>query len=160
MIPPESRSAAAVPARTWDPRFYWLSTGLLCLIFTGSAVWSILDPAGTRIQTEDLGFPGYTVYPLAVAKLLGVAVVLWGRSRTLTGFAFAGFLYDLVLALSGHIAQREAYGLVALLTLGVWTAAYLADRQRYGRPSMLGGSSVRSLRAVPRRADAPRVPAR
>lgn len=114
------------------PRTYWIATGLLCLVFAVSVLLTVLDPGGTREQTVELGYPGWAIYPLAAAKAAGVAVVLWGRSRTLTGFAFAGFLYDLVLALAAHIAERQAYGLVAMIGLAVWTAAFLADRQRFG----------------------------
>lgn len=124
----QKSSSAQVRGR----RLYWVATGLLCLIFVYSGVWSFVDPEGTRIETVRLGFPGYVVYPLAIAKLLGVAVILWGRSRTLTGFAFAGFLYDLILALSAHIALRESYGWVDVFALLAWTGAYLADRQRFG----------------------------
>lgn len=113
-------------------RRYWVVTGLFVTIFFYSAVWALVDPVGTRIDTVDLGFPGYSVYPLAIAKLLGLAVILWGRSRTLTGFAFAGFLYDVLLALSAHIVQRDpGEGSLALFALVVTVAAWRVDRQRF-----------------------------
>lgn len=112
-------------------RLYWVATGLFCFMFIYSAVWTIVDPVGTRIETVRLGFPAYVIYPLAAAKLLGVAVIVWGRLRTLSGFAFAGFLYDLLLALSAHVALRESYGWVAAFGLVLWGCAFWVDRRRY-----------------------------
>jgi hypothetical protein len=114
-----------------DRRLHLVVTGLFVAIFLYSAVWALVDPAGTRIDNVDLGFPAYMVYPLAIAKLAGLAVILLGGSRTLTDLAFAGFLYDLLLALSAHVVQRDpARGLIAAAALVVTVAAWWIDRQR------------------------------
>ena len=60
---------------TSSPLFYWSATGLFCLIFGFSAVWTVVDPEGARIDMIALGFPGYFAYPLAIAKLLGLAAI-------------------------------------------------------------------------------------
>jgi DoxX-like family len=110
-----------------------MATGLFVLIFGYSAVWSLVDPEGTRIDTVALGFPGYFVYPQNIAKLLGLAAILTHRSRTLTGLAFAGFFYDVVLGLSAHIAQGDwVRGAKAVLGLASTVAAYWAYSQRFG----------------------------
>lgn len=106
-------------------------TGLFCLMFVYSAVWSLVDLQGTQVQTRDLGFPDYFVIPQSIAKLLGIAAILSRRSRTLTNLAFAGFLYDLLLALGAHIANRETWGFVAAFGLVLWGAAFWADRRRF-----------------------------
>lgn len=125
------RTLPSSPAAVRQRRARLAVTGLFVLIFGFSAVWNLLDPQGARADTVALGFPAYSVYPLAAAKLLGLAVILWGGSRTLTGFAFAGFIYDLLLALSGHIVQRDpAEGALALFALVVTLGAWWADRQR------------------------------
>lgn len=130
-VDPEIQS----PPSSWtsSPRFYWSATGLFCLIFGFSAVWNLVDPEGARIDTIALGFPGYFVYPLAIAKLLGLAAILTHRSRTLTGLAFAGFFYDVVLALFAHTAQADwARAAVAVLGIVSTVAAYWAYSNRYG----------------------------
>ncbi len=33
---------------TSSPLFYWSATGLFCLIFGFSAVWTVVDPEGAR----------------------------------------------------------------------------------------------------------------
>jgi hypothetical protein len=120
----------ARPARRIDWG-YWLPTGLFCVLFLASATLSLGDLEGTRAAMRDLGYPTYMLYPQAIAKLLGIGVILTGWSRTLTALAYAGFLYDLLLALAGHIHEREAFGWVALLGLLLWLWAFWADRRRF-----------------------------
>lgn len=117
--------------RAGSRRLHWFVTGLFCLIFTYSGVWTIIDPEGARLTMVHLGFPTYFLYPQAIAKLLGIAVILWGRSRTLTALAFAGFLYDLLLAMGAHIAEGDPDVWLAGFALLVWGAAFWADRQRF-----------------------------
>jgi hypothetical protein len=57
-----------------------------------------------------------------------VLTILWGRWTTLTLFAFAGFLYDLVLALGAHIAHQDPQGFLAAAGLVIWAGAFLTDR--------------------------------
>lgn len=118
-------------AATLSPRIYWLATGLFCFMFIVSVLLTIFDLPGTIRQMLDLGFPVYLIWPQTVAKVLGVVAILSRRSRTLTNLAFAGFLYDLILALFAHIAERETYGLVAAFGLVLWGFAFWADRRRF-----------------------------
>jgi len=107
---------------------YWTATSLFYFMFLFSAVWTLVDPAGAIIETKHLGYPGFTVYPLAIAKLLGVVAIATNKSKTLKEFAFAGFLYDLILAVMGHYYQHEAKIGLALFGLVLWVCAFLADR--------------------------------
>lgn len=99
---------------------YWVSTGLLCLLMFGSAMmyFFMYDPN----VFVDLGYPPYLIYPLAVAKLLGITAILTRRSELLKEWAYAGFFYDVCLALAAHIAVQDgeyipaALGLVFVIT--------------------------------------------
>lgn len=112
---------------------YWAVMGLFVVIFGSSALWNIVDPAGARVDYLAHGYPAYVVYPVAVAKLAGIAVILLGRWRTLAGLAFAGFFYDLVLALGAHVAEGEAArGALALFTMVITILAWRMWRRRSG----------------------------
>ena len=50
-----------------------------------------------------LGFPAYIIYPLAMAKILGLIAIWTNKSKTLKEWAYAGFFFDFVLAASAHI---------------------------------------------------------
>lgn len=129
-----TRAAArpATPAERRDLLLYRLATGALCAVFAVSVLLTFGDLDGTRAQLADLGFPTYFAIPQGVAKVLGIVAILSRRSRTLTYFAYAGFLFDLLLALTAHIAERETYGLLAAAALVIWVAAFWADRRRFG----------------------------
>lgn len=110
---------------------YWVPMGLFCALFLFSGIWSLIDADGARATMVHLGFPTYFLYPQSVAKVVGVAVILWGGSRTLSGLAFAGFVYDLLLAGGAHIAEGDPDVWLAAFGLLVTGAAFWADRQRF-----------------------------
>lgn len=152
MIPAMSstnlRAQQSPSAPAGDRRLRWIVTGLFCLIFGFSALWNLVDPEGGRLDYLAHGYPGYVVYPVAIAKLAGIGVILWGRSRTLTDLAFAGFLYDLMLALGAHLAEGEAVrGVLALITLVVTVGAWWLDRQRFASASSAESARSRSVAA-------------
>jgi DoxX-like family len=111
---------------------YWTATGLFCALFTGSILLTFGDLQGSYDEFQRLGFPLWTVYFLGTAKILGLTAILSNKSQTLKDFAFAGFLYDLLLALGGHIAQQEIKVLLAVFGIVIWVFAFVMDRKYYG----------------------------
>lgn len=134
---PSSGRLAGARSEFSSDRAYWIATGLLCLIFFGSAVWELADPVGSKVQMAQLGYPTYFLYPLAFAKIAGVAVILSRRSRTLSTFAYAGMVFDLILALSAHVAHRETYGVVAASTIVLWIVAFTQHLRRFPAAPLL-----------------------
>jgi hypothetical protein len=126
LTPPPS----TVPAI--ERRAYWVCIGLFCTTFTVSAALSFFDPEGTRTVAETLGYPPYlVVYPLALAKLAGVAVVLLRRPTTLKHFAYAGFLFDVLLALFAHVAEGDfPSGWLAIWGVAIWSATFGLEQRR------------------------------
>lgn len=111
---------------------YRVAVGLLCAVFLFSALLTVVDLDGTQAELRKLGFPDYFAWPQTVAKVLGVVAVLSRRSRTLALFAYAGFLFDMLLALTAHIAERDSGGWLAVAGLVIWGFAVREDRRRFG----------------------------
>lgn len=114
---------------------YWIATGLLSLILLASAGMYIFNHDEMAKNFNALGYPGYLVYPLAIAKILGVIAILTKRSKTLKEWAYAGFFFNFILAASAHIVTgipSPAGAIAALVLLGV---SYALDRKIYGRVS-------------------------
>jgi hypothetical protein len=124
-----SASNSRISSAAWK---YGLPIGLLCLVFLFSAGLTIADPTGTRVASAKLGFPTFlAVYPLAAAKLSAIVAILLRKSKVLTHFAFAGLLYDMLLALGGHIHAKDfPAGYLAVFGLIVWVFAFMASEQR------------------------------
>jgi hypothetical protein len=114
-----------------NKKLYWIATGLFCLLFTGSILLTFGDLQGSYDEFQRLGFPLWTVYFLGIAKILGLVAILSNKSQTLKDFAFAGFLYDLLLASGAHIAQPEIQVLLAVFGIIIWVFAFVMDRKYY-----------------------------
>jgi hypothetical protein len=112
---------------------YWLLIFPFGLIFVGSVVLNIFDVSGGEVDYVDLGFPAWLVWWATVAKVLGLAAIVWGRSRILTIAAYAGFVYDLLLAVTAHIYHQPIYLdrlILAIATL-VFAAVAIWAEHRY-----------------------------
>ncbi len=98
---------------------YYLSTGLLTLIMLFSAYNYFFNYEAIHGFFEAFGYPTYIIYPLAIAKLLGL-VAIWTRiSPLLKEWAYAGFFYDVVLAFAAHYFTDGGitFSLVALIAI-------------------------------------------
>lgn len=78
-----------------------------------------------------LGYPTYLVYPLGIAKILGVVAILTKKSRTLKHLAYAGFFYDFILALAALIIAGDNGFVVPLIALALLIVSYVTDRKIY-----------------------------
>ena len=116
----------------WNQKRYWIFTGLFVLLFMGSAILTVSDLEETKRTAIKLGYPTFlTMYPLAIAKVAGIAAILVRRWPVVTLFAFAGFMYDLILALSAHFYISDVSGgLLAVFGLMVWCTAFWVERDR------------------------------
>jgi hypothetical protein len=110
-------------------RLYWLAIGLFTLLFVSSVVLTFSDLEESYRVYARLGFPMWSVFFNGAGKVLGLAAILHNKSRTLKNFAFAGFLYNLLLALFAHIAQQEIDVLLAVFGLVLWVFAFVMDRK-------------------------------
>ena len=86
---------------------YWISTGLMCAIFLFSASMYFMKTEMVKGFFDMLGYPSYLVYPLAIAKILGIVAVLSNKSKMLKEWAYAGFFFDAVLAAAAHISISD-----------------------------------------------------
>jgi hypothetical protein len=102
---------------------------------SGSVLLTLTDPAGNERSADLLGFPlAITEYPLAAAKALGVLTILLRPTPSLVLFAYAGFFFDLVLALMAHVNAGDfPYGWLAVAGLATWIIAFVAERSEMRR---------------------------
>lgn len=110
---------------------YFASTGLITLMMLGSAGMYLFNHDEVAKTFVALGYPTYIIYPLAVAKLLGLVAIWTNFSPFLRNLAYAGFFYDFVLAAAGHLMVGDgdaAPAIVAIVLLAVsyWSRAKVA----------------------------------
>lgn len=93
-----------------------MSTGLLSALMIFSVGMYLFNHEMVADMFTRLGYPTYIIYPLALAKILGLVAIWTKKSQTLKEWAYAGFFFDFVLASSGHIMVND----------GEWYAAFVA----------------------------------
>jgi hypothetical protein len=123
-------------------RQYQLAMAIFVALFFGSVVLSLVDIDASYAEYRNLHFPTWSVHALSAAKVLGLIAILTNRFPTLSDFAFAGFLYDLLLALIAHAVAQEIKVLVPFASLGIWAFAFVAHRRSHR------GSTAAPVRAV------------
>lgn len=110
---------------------YWIATVLMCIIFLFSASMYFLNFEQVSLFFHNLGFPGWLIYPLAIAKVLGVAVILLRKRTFLKELAYAGFFYDALLAFVSHILANDGGYMMAILALLFVTVSWYTGRKVY-----------------------------
>ena len=112
-----------------DRILYWISTGLLSLMMTGSGIAYMVAHAEVAEVFHTLGYPTYIVYPLAILKLLGVVAILTRKSNLLKNLAYAGFFYDFVLALGAHVHAHDGEFAPSIVALVLLVTFFVYDRK-------------------------------
>ncbi|HEX8639501.1 MAG TPA: DoxX family protein [Pyrinomonadaceae bacterium] len=110
---------------------YWIVTGLLCLMMLASAAIYVFNPDEAAKVFTSLSYPTYVVYPLAIAKILGVAAIVTKKSKSLKEWAYAGFFFDFLLALAAHINARDGGFIAPVVALSLLLTSYFLDRKIY-----------------------------
>jgi hypothetical protein len=115
---------------------YWIVTGLLCLQIGFTAYAQLRLPQVAEAFAH-LGFPDYFRVQLALAKLLGVAVLLAPVPARMKEWAYAGFAFSLASALIAHLAVGdgpEAWGFAAGTGV-LWALSYFLWRRLHAIPT-------------------------
>lgn len=93
---------------------YWTPTIIMCGIFAFSATMYFTKTEMVRGFFDALHYPTNLVYPLAIAKILGIIAIISNKSRILSEWAYAGFFFDAVLATLAHYtAGHGLFGMSA-----------------------------------------------
>ena len=99
---------------------YWISTGLVCAIMAFSAFNYFFNHEMIVGFFERYNYPTYLIYPLATIKILGIIAIVSNKSKILKEWAYAGFFFDMILALAAHLIAADGgymFALVGLISL-------------------------------------------
>jgi len=114
---------------------YWVSTLLMCGIFTYSAQMYFRNPEMVQGFFESFGYPGYIVIPLAIMKVLGIIAVLVKKPKFLMEWAYAGFFFDAVLALTAHMKAEDGGAMFSILAIIFIVVSRISYWMVYERPA-------------------------
>ena len=108
---------------------HWISTGLLSLMMLMSAGMYFFNNAQVSEIFTSLGFPTFIIYPLAIAKVLGLVAIWTRKSKMLLEWAYAGFFFDFILAMSAHLVVNDGQFTGALIALVLLATSYISGKK-------------------------------
>ncbi len=104
---------------------FYVSTGLLTLIMLFSVGNYFFNNPMIIEAFTSLGYPTYLIYPLGIAKLLGLAAIWFSPNDTLREWAYAGFTFNLILAFFAHINAGDGDHFGALMAFVFLILSYV-----------------------------------
>lgn len=106
---------------------FWIATGLLSALMLMSAIYMYIINHDTMAvpNFENLGFPTWIIYPLAIAKILGVIAITTRKSAKLKEWAYAGFFFNFLLAMTAHLAVNDGEHWAAVVALVLLIVSYV-----------------------------------
>jgi len=87
---------------------YWIFTGLMLALMLFSGISGLANPEQSKaLVTDHLGYPEYFAPLISIAKILGVVAILIPGFSRLKEWAYAGFVFDLGMAIYSFIAVGD-----------------------------------------------------
>lgn len=98
---------------------YWVSTGLLSAMLLMAAGMYLFNNEMIQEMFKAFGYPVYIIYPLAVAKISAVIVLISQKQSKIKEWAYSALLFEFILAFFAHfmIGDGEQMGAVIAMTL-------------------------------------------
>ncbi len=107
---------------------FWTSTGILTLIMLFSVYNYFFNHQMVADFYVAMGYPTYLIYPLAIAKILGL-VAIWGNfSKSLKEWAYAGFFFNTVLAFFAHVMISDGQHIGAVIAFVAVIISYFMGK--------------------------------
>ena len=115
-----------------NQKIYWAATILMSFMFVAGGLMYFFQYEHPHGHFINLGFPVWLIYPLAVLKILGVIAILTKKSNFLKELAYAGFLYDVLLAFVAHDIIEDGEYMPALIAFIIISISWIYDRKVFG----------------------------
>ncbi len=108
---------------------YYVAFGLFTALMLFSVFNYLFQNEMMQEGFTDLGFPTFLIYPLAIAKLLGLVAIWTKRSVVLKEWAYAGFTFNIILAASAHLSAGDGQAAGAFVALVLVLTAYFLEKK-------------------------------
>ena len=108
---------------------YWITTGLLSLMLLMSAGMYVFDNATLQEAFTAFGYPTYLIYPLAVAKLTAVAVLLSQKASVIKEWVYAALFFEFVLAFFAHVMIGDGEQVGAIMAMSLLLLSYFTGKK-------------------------------
>jgi len=104
---------------------YWSTTGLLSGLLLMSAGMYIFNHEMIEQAFHSLSYPTYIIYPLAIAKILAVVVLLIPKKMRIKEWMYTALLFNFILAFFAHIMINDGEQMAALIAIVLLIVSYV-----------------------------------
>ena len=113
-----------------DNIIYIVATALFSVMLFAGAITYFVKYDMTSEMFTHLGVPTEIIYPLAIAKILGILAICFIKNSIIKNLAYLGFALDLIFATIAHLnaGDEEFYGPIIPLILLI--VSYVFNRKK------------------------------
>jgi uncharacterized membrane protein YphA (DoxX/SURF4 family) len=108
-----------------------LVTAAFALILAASGIMFVVSPPSLVESIQRLGYPGYIIRVIGLAKLAGVVALVISGVPRLREWAYAGFTFMLLLAFASHVLSGDTFAnaMHPVVPLALLVASYILRRR-------------------------------
>ncbi len=106
---------------------YWVTTSIVAIMMLYSCYAYLSQPA-MKQAFQHLGYPDYFRVELAIAKLIGAAILLAPLTARVKEWAYAGFAFAFVSAFIAHTVSGDPmnYRMMPVMFLALLVVSYIS----------------------------------
>lgn len=111
---------------------YYVSTVALTLLMCFSAYNYFFEYDKVAGFFKTLGYPTHIIYPLAIAKIIGLIIIWRRKPGFLKEWAYAGFFFDTLLAFVAHYMAEDGGGMFAIVGMVLVISSRISEGIVFG----------------------------
>jgi len=111
--------------------FYWISTGLLSALLLMSAGMYIFNNIMVSEMFTAFGYPTYIIYPLAIAKIAAVAVLISQNQSKIKEWVYSALFFEFSLAFFAHFMIADGEQMGAIIAMVLLITSYIFGRKLF-----------------------------
>lgn len=117
---------------------YFISKGLFSAMMGATVYNYFFDQEWITEAYIGLGYPTHLIYPMGIAKALGLIAIWVKKSDTLKEWAYAGFFYNMALAVMAHYHAGDGKMFLTMVPLILVMTAYALDKNLSAQGAVQG----------------------
>jgi len=110
---------------------YWVSTGLLSALLLMSAGIYVFNHQVVVGMFTSFGYPTYIIYPLAIAKVAAVAVLILQKQSVIKEWVYSALFFEFILAFFAHYMIGDGKQIGAVLAIIFLVVSYVFGKKLY-----------------------------
>lgn len=112
-----------------DLIIYRTVTTLFTLLVLMGASQYFFNHEVVKEMFVQIQFPTYLIYPMGIAKFLGISAIWFSKSKVIKEWVYAGFVFNFLLAISAHVNVNDGEYFPAIIALVFAVASYVYHRK-------------------------------